>query len=103
MTTSGIGSWDRPRRVVAKVEWHRGELFSRVGFIVTNMSASPGGVLHFYNGRGTAEQWIKEQVRAELDTTVLPPLRGQPGAFVAVHPFDMLRTGLAYNLGNFLQ
>ena len=24
-------SWDRPRRVVAKVEWHRGELFPRVG------------------------------------------------------------------------
>jgi hypothetical protein len=21
------GSWDRPRRVVAQVEWHRGELF----------------------------------------------------------------------------
>ena len=29
------GSWDRPRRVVAKVEWHQGELFPRVGFIVT--------------------------------------------------------------------
>ena len=26
------GSWDRARRVVAKVEWHRGELFPRVGF-----------------------------------------------------------------------
>ena len=25
-------SWDRARRVVAKVEWHRGELFPRVGF-----------------------------------------------------------------------
>ena len=48
------------RRVVAKVEWHLGELFPRVGFIVTNMSAGPEGVVHFYNGRGTAEQWIKE-------------------------------------------
>ena len=54
------GSWNRARRVVAKVEWHRGELFPRVGFIVTNMSAGPEGVVHFYNGRGTAEQWIKE-------------------------------------------
>ena len=35
------GSWDRARRVVAKVEWHRGELFPRVGFIVTNMTAGP--------------------------------------------------------------
>ncbi len=33
---------------------------SRVGFIVTNMSAQARGVVHFYNGRGTAEQWIKE-------------------------------------------
>ena len=28
-------SWQQPRRVVAKVEWHQGELFPRVGFIVT--------------------------------------------------------------------
>ncbi len=28
-------SWDRPRRVIAKAEWHRGELFPRVGFIVS--------------------------------------------------------------------
>ena len=34
-------SWDRARRVVAKVEWYRGELFPRVGFIVTNMTAGP--------------------------------------------------------------
>ena len=53
-------SWDRARRVVAKVEWHRGELFPRVGFIVTNMTAGPEAVVRFYNGRGTAEQWIKE-------------------------------------------
>ena len=32
------GSWDRKRRVVAKVEWHPGELYPRVGFIVTNLS-----------------------------------------------------------------
>ena len=29
------GSWDRKRRVVAKVEWHPGELVPRAGFIVT--------------------------------------------------------------------
>jgi hypothetical protein len=28
-----VGSWDHPRRVVAKVEWHQGELFPRVGFM----------------------------------------------------------------------
>jgi hypothetical protein len=32
------GSWTKPRRVVAKVEWHPGELYRRVGFIVTNLA-----------------------------------------------------------------
>ena len=50
-----------PRRVVAKVEWHQGELFPRVGFIVTNLSYPPKGIVRFYNGlAGTAEQWLKE-------------------------------------------
>ena len=53
-------SWDHPRRVVAKVEWHFDELFPRVGFIVTNMAGWSRKVVKFYNGRGTAEQWIKE-------------------------------------------
>src|SRR5439155_5892702 len=30
-------SWNRERRVVVKVEWHPGELYPRVGFIVTNL------------------------------------------------------------------
>ena len=45
---------------MAKVEWHQGELFPRVGFIVTNLRRSDEAVVRFYNGRGTAEQWIKE-------------------------------------------
>ena len=53
-------SWDRARRVVAKVEWHNGELFPRVGFIVTNLIRPAKRVVRFYNQRGTAEQWIKE-------------------------------------------
>ena len=31
-------TWTKPRRVVVKVEWHRGELYPRVGFIVTNLT-----------------------------------------------------------------
>jgi len=31
-------SWSKPRRVVAKVEWHFGELYPRIGFIVTNLA-----------------------------------------------------------------
>ncbi len=53
-------SWSVSRRVVAKVEWHAGELFPRVGFIVTNLRRYEEDVVRFYNGRGTAEQWIKE-------------------------------------------
>ncbi len=53
-------SWNRARRVVAKVEWHKGELFPRVGFIVTNLTRPAKRVVRFYNQRGTAEQWIKE-------------------------------------------
>ena len=53
-------SWKKPRRVVAKVEWHPGELYPRVSFIVTNLARPAERVVAFYNQRGTAEQWIKE-------------------------------------------
>ena len=53
-------SWDKPRRVIAKIEWHPGELFPRLGFIVTNLPMEPDEVTRFYNRRGTAEQHIKE-------------------------------------------
>jgi hypothetical protein len=53
-------SWKKPRRVVAKVEWHPGELYPRVGFIVTNLARPAERVVAFYNQRGTCEQWIKE-------------------------------------------
>ena len=89
-------SWDVPRRVIAKVEWHQGELFPRVGFIVTNLSYPTKGIISFYNGRGTAEQWIKEGKYA-LNWTRLSCHK-----FVA----NQVRLSLfilAYNLGNFLR
>ena len=58
--TYQAGSWTKPRRVIAKVEWHPGELYPRVGFIVTNLARSAEGIVTFYNRRGTCEQWIKE-------------------------------------------
>jgi len=48
-------SWKTARRVVAKVEHHAGELFPRVGFIVTNLSLRSRDVVRFYNKRGTSE------------------------------------------------
>ena len=89
-------TWDKARRVVAKVEWHRDELFPRIGFIVTNLGGGAARVTGFYNGRGTAEQCIKEGKLA-LNWTRL-----------SCHDFDdnqvrLQLFALAYNLGNFLR
>ena len=42
-------SWSKARRVVAKVEFHSGELFPRVGFIVTNLETDSRAVVRFFN------------------------------------------------------
>src|SRR5512135_2087971 len=89
-------SWDRARRVVAKIEWHAGELFPRVGFVVTNLRRPPKRVIKFYNGRGMAEQWIKEGKNA-LKWTRLSCRRFRDNQ-VRLQLF-----ALAYNLGNFLR
>jgi len=44
-------SWKTARRVVAKVEFPLGELFLRVGFIVTNLETDSRAVVRFYNQR----------------------------------------------------
>ncbi len=86
-------SWKTARRVVAKVEFHFGELFPRVGFIVTNLETDNRAVVRFYNKRGTAEQWIKEGEQAVKMTRL------------SCHRFrsNVVRLWLgviAYNLGN---
>jgi Transposase DDE domain group 1 len=49
-------TWSRSRRVVAKVEWHPGELYPRVGFVDEPVppARAGGGLLQW------AEQWIRE-------------------------------------------
>jgi hypothetical protein len=42
-------SWKKRRRIVAKVEWHPGELYPRVGFVVTNLARPAERVVVFYN------------------------------------------------------
>ena len=86
-------SWTPARRVVAKVEFHCGELFPRVGFIVTNLTGTSRAVVRFYNKRGTAEQWIKEGKQAVKMTRL------------SCHRFRANEVRLwlsliAYNLGN---
>jgi Transposase DDE domain group 1 len=44
----------------AESRWHRGELYLRVGFIVTNLARPVERLVAFYNHRGTCEQYIKE-------------------------------------------
>jgi Transposase DDE domain group 1 len=85
--------WKTARRVVAKVEFHFGELLPRVGFIVTNLETDSRAVVRFYNKRGTAEQWIKEGKQAVKMTRL------------SCHRFrsNQVRLALsllAYNLGN---
>src|SRR5262245_25918562 len=58
-------SWECARRVVAKVEWHAGELFPRVGFLVTNLKGRAKKVVRFYNARGTAEVCHAHYVRKD--------------------------------------
>jgi len=89
-------SWPKARRVVAKVEFHPGELFPRVGFIVTNRSLPNERVLAFYNDRGTAEQHIKEGKYA-LKWTRLSCMR------FAANAVRLQLHALAYNLANFLR
>ena len=90
------GSWECARRVVAKVEWHAGELFPRVGFIVTNLKWRSKRVVRFYDLRSTAEQWIKEGKNA-VKWTKLSCRRFR------VNQARLQLFALAYNLGNFLR
>ncbi len=73
-----------------------GELFPRIGFIVTNLNWHAHRVVRFYNQRGTAEQWIKEGKQAIRWTRL------------SCHDFRdnevrLQLFALAYNLGNFLR
>jgi hypothetical protein len=89
-------SWKKPRRVVAKVEWHPGELYPRVGFIVTNLARPAERVVAFYNQRGTAEQWIKEGKGAIKWTRLSCRTFAANAVRLQLH-------ALAYNLGNFMR
>jgi hypothetical protein len=88
--------WTRPRRVVAKVEWHQGELWPRVGFIVTNLTRPNRRVTKFYNGRGTAEQWIREGKNALRWTRLSCHAFRHNAVRLQLH-------ALAYNLANFMR
>jgi len=89
-------SWNKPRRVMAKVEWHPDELYPRVGFIVTNLARPAVRIVAFYNQRGTAEQWIKEGKGAIKWTRLSCRTFAANAVRLQLHV-------LAYNLGNFMR
>ena len=90
-----------PHVVTLGLEWNQ-----RVGlnpqdsrqlhWATPNRSARAQGVVHFYNGRGRAEQWIKEGKYA-LNWTRLSCQRFIP------NQVRLALFVLAYNLGNFLR
>ena len=90
------GTWDKARRIIAKIEQYPNELFPRIGFIVTSLKWRDKKVVKFYNKRGTCEQWIKEGKYA-LNWTKLSCQR-----FVENEARLKLFI-MAYNLGNFLR
>src|SRR3954467_5361264 len=89
-------TWSRSRRVVAKVEWHPGELYPRIGFLVTNLCRPPERVVAFYNQRGTAEQWIREGKNAVRWTRLSCRSMRANAVRLKLH-------ALAYNLANFFR
>ena len=89
-------SWDKPRRVIAKIEWHPGELFPKADFIITNLALEPDWVLRFYNQRGTAEQHIKEGKYAFHLTRLSCKTFCDNDVRLQLH-------ALAYNLATFLR
>ncbi len=78
------------------MEWHPGELYPRVGFIVTNLSRPAERVVAFYNHRGTAEQHIKEGKNAIKWTRLSCRKLRDNAVRLQLH-------ALAYNLANFLR
>jgi hypothetical protein len=81
---------------VAKVEWHPGELYPRVGFIVTKLARSAEGVVAFYNQRGTCEQYIKEGKNAIKWTRLSCRSFAANAVRLQLH-------ALAYKLANFMR
>ena len=89
-------SWDRARRVVAKIEWHPGQLIPTYGFIVTNLSRSADRVSAFYNQRRKAEQYIKEGKHAIKWTRLSCQKFRNNEVRLQLH-------ARAYNLANFMR
>ena len=79
---------------MAKVEFHVGELFPSVEFIRGQSGDTSRSVVRFYNQRGTAEQWIKEDKQAVKMTRLSSWHRFRS------NEVPLWLSVIAYNLGN---
>jgi hypothetical protein len=85
-------SWTAARREVAKVEHHAGELFPRIGFVVTNLTLPSRAVVRFYNKRGYGRAVDQRgQAGGKDDAADLPPVPVERG--VAVAERDRIQLG----------
>jgi hypothetical protein len=75
--TDRAQSWSKPRRVVAKVEWHPGELYPRIGFIVTYSTAGRPRRRLLQPARHRRAIHQGRQERDQMDAAVMPHLRRQ--------------------------
>ncbi len=91
-------SWDKPRRVVCKIEKPQDSFAFQYTFIVTTMSdsATPEMVIDFYCKRGQMENFIKES-KNEFDF-------GSTSSHSEVVNANRLQIhGIAYNLANWMR
>lgn len=86
-------TWNKPRRVVVKMEKPSNKMTIDYTFVVTNMKASPKDVISFYCKRGAMENFIKECKNGFNFESM------SHSSFVA-NSFKLQVLSLAYNLVN---
>ncbi|MCB1377649.1 MAG: transposase [Alphaproteobacteria bacterium] len=80
---------------MAKVKWHPGELYPRVGSIVTNLSRPPENIVVFFNQRVSCEQYVRERRNGVKQACLSHRSYAADAVRLQLHT-------LAYNLGNLL-
>ncbi|SHK50231.1 IS1380 family transposase [Paramaledivibacter caminithermalis] len=89
-------SWQKPLRVICRIERSPGELLARATFIVTSLEAEPKVVVKAYNKRGNMENFIKE---AKIDFSMKS---ASHSSFMA-NTIKCLIKALAYNIVNIMK
>jgi hypothetical protein len=92
-------SWKTARRVVAKAEHHAGELFPRVGFIVTNLEL-PGRPDRISSDEQAGDGKVSEEsVERKAGSCFVILRSGKTGAFRPRWKLRTLKTRLAIAFG----